>query len=75
MINMALHQFASKIKHILPAHPSSDESHELELIKCIGRKYLNLRLRSYEKSLTLTYVGDKATLRQKLRQTVLFSNV
>lgn len=75
MLNMTVHQFYPKIKHILPAHPSSDESHELELIKCIGQKYLNLRLKSYGKSLTLKHVGNKATLRQKLRKTVLFSNV
>ncbi|KAL4710129.1 hypothetical protein ACJJTC_016531 [Scirpophaga incertulas] len=75
MLNMTLHQFSQKIWQILPAHPSSDESHELELIKCIGQKYLNLRLKSYGKSLTLKHVGDKATLRQKLRKTVLFSNV
>lgn len=75
MLNMTLHQFSPKIRHIMLAHPSSDESHELELIKCIGQKYLQLRLRSYGKSLTLKHVGHKATLRQKLRKTVLFSNV
>ncbi|CAH2091914.1 unnamed protein product [Euphydryas editha] len=64
-----------KIKRISHVHPSSDESHELELIKCIGQKYLSLRLKSYGKSLTLKHMGDKATLRQKLHKTVLFSNV
>lgn len=75
MLNMTVHQFSPKIKHILPAHPTSDESHELELIKCIGQKYLNLRLKSYGKTLSLKHVGNKATLRQQLRKTVLFSNV
>ncbi|RVE52373.1 hypothetical protein evm_003011 [Chilo suppressalis] len=53
----------------------SDESHELELIRCIGQKYINLRLRSYRKSLTLEHVRHKASLRQKLRKIILFSNV
>lgn len=75
MLNMTLQHFSLKMKHILPAHPSSEESHEIELIKCIGQKYLNLRLSSYGRSTTLKHVGNKATLRQKLHKTILFSNV
>lgn len=60
-------------------HPTINSNfmgtHELKIVKCICSMFLNLRIHFDCKNDTLTFLGKKSTLRTKLHNTILFSNV
>lgn len=54
---------------------ATESKHELELIKCIAKRYLSIRLKTYAKEETLKIMGNRISMRQRLHNTILFSNV
>lgn len=80
LLNIINQHFYSKLNELFnPPHPISshlcENSYDIEIIKCIAKKYIVLRLRSHGKNKTLVIMGSRVTMRQKLRKTILFSNV
>lgn len=77
---LVVQHFYSKLDELIdPPHPvnsiTCEDRHDVALVKCLINKYLNLRLTTYGKHKTLKIIGARATLRQKLHKTILFSNI
>lgn len=80
MIMIQQHFYDNLESLIVPPHPinsfNCETRHEINLLKFIANKYLTMRMATYGKDQTFKAIGtSRATLRQKLHKTILFSNV